>query len=124
MPRGPSDTGTPGKECHGRTIEWALNGSSFISAQTGLCLEAKATSMEAGRAWGLVQARCDPDNPRQAWVLNSSSMQLQLLQTQLSVHGDRVGTSPECLALQIPDIKGHNGHADRSLGEYQSTLRC
>ena len=119
MPRGPNDAGTPGKECHGRTIEWALNGSSFISAQTGLCLEAKATLMEVGRTWRVIQARCDPDNPWQAWVLNTSSMQLQLLQKQLSVHGDGTGSaSPECLALQIPDIEGHNGHADRNLGEY------
>ena len=100
IPRGATDVGSPGKECGGKTLDWTLNGTAFISSQSGLCMEAK----QAAAGSGLVQARCDAANPRQRWSLDPSSMQL------------RLGESGQC--LEIPRLPEHDGHPDRKLGVY------
>lgn len=121
MPRGPTDVGAPGETCHAKTISWALNGTFFVSAQSGLCLTAAAEQAGAHEersttARQVVQAKCDPSNLRQAWSLNRSSMQLQLLQpSEPGDHARDSTESPQC--LQIPDLPAHNGKPDRHLGE-------
>ena len=113
----------------------ALNGTAFVSEQSGLCMEATAPAITEGEeepeaaggsatpaaaaaaaaAWRVIQAKCDHSNPRQAWGLNTSSMQLQLLADGASGAGAGASGAGQC--LEIPNIPTHNGQPDGHLGE-------
>jgi hypothetical protein len=114
----------------------ALNGTAFVSEQSGLCMEATAPAITEGEEepeaaggsatpaaaaaaaaapWRVIQAKCDHSNPRQAWGLNTSSMQLQLLADGASGAGAGAGGAGQC--LEIPNIPTHNGQPDGHLGE-------
>jgi hypothetical protein len=67
-----------------------------------------AAAAAAAAPWRVIQAKCDHSNPRQAWGLNTSSMQLQLL-------ADGASGAGQC--LEIPNIPTHNGQPDGHLGE-------
>eukprot|EP01051_Picozoa_sp_SAG22_P023212 SAG22_NODE_5891_length_935_cov_0.761962_1_plen_161_part_00 len=108
LPQGPADVGTPGKGCGAATIEFSLNGSSFASKQSRLCMEAAATVDSATGRRGVVQAECDRANSQQQWSFVEGSMQLRL--------AGAGGGAGQC--LQIPDMPEHNGMPDRHLGVY------
>ena len=75
IPRAPDDLSVGGRGCSSKTQAWKLvnssGGGAFVSAQSGLCLEAAA----GGR---VVQAVCDRARSGQRWAANTSSGAIML----------------------------------------------